>query len=353
MGVSDFGFAGGFIRAIAELADDPERQEEVYCGLLALDVVDAVRRLRASQLRKLNAAKRAIKSLSNLPLRRRLRDIVLIGDLRLEGWPYPGASSLFEYGRSLADDGHYYLAIDVLGVLSTCEFIHFGIRLLALQKRAMAARLAARYDRQWDFAEDAYRVFERSARGAHNTHMALEAQLGLARVEFGRGNIGAAEAALYRTMAAAERCDDRAVLASAHTDLAQIAGVEGRPLDVIEHAAKAVIDIDSHAGRDRMLQNIAEAMNDLGKAECAREIALWVLERAQEKACRDEARELLGRMDRRRAESVLERPTPADLRRLAPIEEALSSLLGDSGPRTVGADVPTIPTDVPRPTVVP
>lgn len=293
--------------------------DELASGLLVGSVGETSLRGDAPDAVVLATARRYASRVTVLGIRRYLLDIV-VGSAEGRDWPRGVVGPMIVYGHALHNGGKFGPAIDIFSAVADSAFVQPERRLHAMYRRAFAARSMTRFD----YAEQAYTQLESCALEWGSTHYALQAQLGLGKLEIERGHLTVAKEKILQVQLVAERCHDRDVVGKAHIDLAYIAGVMGDPLAVIEHAIAGHDGLTTRESRDRLLQNVAEALYRLGRPTKARELADWLASHASELHERQDAYSLRCQIDR---ETSLAPVTPADVERLIPLERALAELM--------------------------
>jgi tetratricopeptide (TPR) repeat protein len=193
-------------------------------------------------------------------------------------------SVLATYAKLLQYDAHWGLAVDVHGTL-----VEFAQRtndvpsmLNAMLMRGYGLRMQGRFDE----ATDAYAALRAAATAANDLRYRLESQLSDAKVAMDRGNFPAARALLDRTISEGREAECWVVVSKGLTERARVA-VMHRDHDLALGCLYEALELASDAaGRERILSNIALTFAQMGFRQAARDAALLVAARAQDRSTR-------------------------------------------------------------------
>ncbi len=312
-------FGVGFVRSFSRVAEQADVLQELIVGFYVVSLLDSVRRTRTLDRREALRVLKDIHRLTDLPLRRRLTNLVKSADPKRVGWQIYAMSQLSGYGQELHKAGHYDAAIETFRVIANAPFADRLLRLYAMQRMAMAARSGG----QFDFADAIYRELLRQSTASKNVEMEFKARLGLARVLIERRHLDDASIVLSGLLEEATRRKDLVLAAHVHNDLAAVAGLMSNYAGALPHAFEAARHLPTRAAKDRVLTNVAEALVNLGYYDLASHIVDWLAVNASEIAMRQDALSVRARLEAAARACV----TQADPTRLAAIQAALDELV--------------------------
>lgn len=253
-------------------------------------------------------------------LNRRLRRIIWAANPAHAAWPGMIACTTGVMGYWAFRDGKHCDAIDWFGIVATSPHPDHDSRLRAMELRARSANVAGLHF----FAETAYREMERAAIQWSDVPRAIAAKLGRALTHLQTKDYAAAQPLLLDTLAAAERNEERELAAKARANLGVLLGELGEHRAAYAFSAEAIDDLPSDDAKNRARLNLAESMVHLDRRDESRDLLTWLATYATEAAIRQEAMDALRRHGLNRP--ALERATPSELSRLAPLRAALAKV---------------------------
>lgn len=262
----------GFFEVLAEISESAPQWMELAAGMFVARLADDVVRFGVAHEGSREYALRHVIQVADSDAQAQLRRLLdETAPKRRRDRPAI-VKLLLAYGLKLHLDGLLGPASDVFHLLSQKHY-ETEVRLLGMLRRAFALRLAGKLEE----ADSEYVRLMVFAATAGNRHMELEAELGLARVVFDRGDVRKAEAMTVGVVNAAKVAGDHDVFANASIDLARAAGERDQPDMVLYHSANALQRREWTEGRDRTLVNVAFALRELDRAPGARRVASYVL----------------------------------------------------------------------------
>jgi len=269
-----------FFSALTEARPTDSRWSDLAAGIVVFRLAEAALNDVRTDRSLLSEAKRQVAGVTRLTLNLRLRDILKGLESpaqRDSNWRRTVGRKLMAYGLELHRAGEYGPAADAFALIYECVPDDPALHTQAMQQRAFMLRLLARFDD----AEVVYHHLEQSASEVADVATRLEAQLGMARLVAGRGNLPAAEDIIRSVVRDARHFRQATVAANGLIDLAWIAGARHKPDEVLTYSYEALPhiglrSIDGDELRERTLINIATALRELSRSTAATTVARHV-----------------------------------------------------------------------------
>lgn len=268
-----------FLEAAESGAESSPARATAIAGFLALRFLDewiAVGGLIADPAAQAHTAtKEAVDALSHDPeartaLGRIIEAITMLHDPDAQ----PVLPRVFAYGSMLEHRGQLAQAADVYGTVARYvdPRVHFDLAFDALMKQGFCLRLTGDLEN----AERAYENAGMLAGRARDRSRVLQARIGEAKVQWSRGNLPAADAALAKIAAEAEAMGDTRLHAIALHDCASVARLrEDLPRAIrlsFESFKRTMVERD----KERVLSDLGNFLGLTGAFDTAR-AALGVL----------------------------------------------------------------------------
>ncbi len=278
-----------FFEALGGLTEGEADWHELNAGLLVLRLVDAwltegsqAAQVSAWGIRNLRNAVERIPATS--PSRTILAGIIEIVESAVVVDVRPIAPRLMAYGRSLDYTARWALAADVFQTL--LAHLHPALDPDIAFDARMRLGYCLRQEWQLEAAEAAYVEAGLIGKSAGSRKKELHAQVGLANVVIVRGNLPKADTMLSEVIAASETegCDE--VRAIALHDRAFVANGRARYEEAASLAYAALQLTTGLRERDRILNDLAISLTQLGGLESARDAFLVLAATAQEQYVR-------------------------------------------------------------------
>ena len=185
--------------------------------------------------------------------------------------------ALLAYAHYLEDELLLNEALDVLDTV-----LRVGGEALRASDRVASRLRTARVLRklnEFGAAEEAYSHAGALAAATGDKHSELLSSIGRANTLLGRGNLAGAEDVLRKTLAEAERLDDRDVQARAHQGVAVVLSTSGQAADAIPHEWRAFQLYDDELSRMRVLSDLGVMLLSVGAADAAERALIEIVRR--------------------------------------------------------------------------
>lgn len=256
-----------FLERMTRATDLPVERATIVSGILALRLVEAVRRHESAESLGLAEIKRAVDSLPRNPIRACLAEIVAACDKPVPD-PSAVADAMLMYGRTLEDSSEWALAISV-----------YRATLLWLRRGTVR-----RSDVLWRMghcfcclempgrARAAFRLSGVEARRCGDLDAETRAQLARLRVVVRRGDLNRARRTAMRLLRRArrEQLPQSGILA--HMIVAECDGYEGRFAPMLGRLQHILPEASDTRNKYRIAADIAFAQFKCGRLEKARVI---------------------------------------------------------------------------------
>lgn len=268
----------GFFEALANADERTGDWDNLVAGLAAMRAAEAALNGDAEPFAPARVDSYVSRVLDT-GLRALLRTIVAATRLGEDdsGRRYVLAGRLMAYGMQLHAMGLFAPACDVFLAIQHADLFDSQLTLQAIYQRAFALRMLQRFDA----ATAAYAELRTAARTCGDRRLEIEADLGDAKVAIELGNLPTAEELADGLIALCERINDRQLRGKALIDRAAIAGLRKQPDRALRYSLMALRDVQESHRRDRLCNNIAAALRDLGRNALAKETAAVVAMRGE------------------------------------------------------------------------